>query len=189
MPSFQRNARDFSNYLSALFTKTITPHEPLRYSFPGGNQALIAFRNRYATLGNGSIIRVFHTIGPNLQQKHKVTTLENSYIFILGSDPDAEPFVRYDYVPLEAEDPAYRYPVGHLHIDATAPHYNAYIAPYESKLLRSIHFPTGRIAIEDFIELLIVEFHVPVVNSDEQAALRLLRESRDTFRNEKQTKR
>jgi len=190
VPPFPRNARKFGDHLSSLFTRTITPDEPLVTSvIPGTDQAFIRFRGEYAKLRNGSLIRILQTIGPNPEYKDKVTTLEYSYAFIIGSDPTAEPLVRYEYVPMKVNDPTYHYAIGHVHIDAPAPNYDAYIKPYEAKPLRSVHFPTGRIAIEDFIELLIVEFHVPVPNGDEQAAIRLLRESRDTFRNQKQTRR
>ena len=82
--------------------------------------------------------------------------------------------MRYEYVPtMPQQDPTYRYPIGHMHVDATAPHYEQDMRPYEDKPLRSIHFPTGRISLEDFIELLIVEFHVPTLalDGDEEAAI------------------
>lgn len=134
------------------------------------------------------MIRIFQAITPNPDDRNKVTTRIYSYAFFIDANSDTEPFVRYDYVPqTAAADPTYRYPIGHVHIHATSDRYDSYIASFENKSLKDVHFPSGRISVEDFIELLIVEFHVPVVSGDEQAAIQLLRKSRDEFRQDKQT--
>ncbi len=194
MPSFRRNTRPFTAYLSSLLTRTITEHRPLTYRFlPGRDEALLRFRDAdedgYVLLENGCMLSISQRIGPNLDpgKEHKITTL--AYLYALRVSTDIkEPLVRYEYVPQEAASPDYPYPKGHMHIYAAAPDYDALMQQYGSKPLYRIHFPTGRITLEEFIRLLIIEFHVPTHGNEPQKALALLDESQQVFLQEKKTK-
>jgi hypothetical protein len=194
--SFQRNIPGFTDHLSRLLTQTIT-HHPLVYKIlPGGGQALIRFREDdaaskavYVPLKNDCSLCVLQRVGahPDPEEKDKLTTLEYLYAFRIGRDPAHEPLVRYEYVPEQAASGNYPYPKGHVHLSAEVPEYAELIAPHENKPLHQVHFPTGRITLEDFIELPIVEFHVPTHSSKEDA-LALLEASRRIFLEEKKTK-
>ncbi|MDN5696564.1 MAG: hypothetical protein L0G70_01165 [Rubrobacter sp.] len=80
----------------------------------------------------------------------------------------------------------YEYPTAHLH-------FNGYSEDYESfylenkKALHKLHFPSGRISLEDFIEHLIVEFGLLSEHKKRQA-VQLLEESRSTFETSKRTR-
>jgi hypothetical protein len=186
-PLFQRNARGFRKHLSSIVTRTIT-HQGLALDFiKGDTEAYIYFHGDYARLQNGCTLRILQRIGPNPKVESKVTTLEYIYAFRIGSDPTREPFVRYEYVPELAAKSDYPYSKGHVHLSATAPDYDELIKLHEKKPLHQVHFPAGRISLEDFIQLLIVEFHVPTHSSRERA-LALLEESRRVFLEEKRTK-
>lgn len=185
--SFRRNAQEYREYLSSIATQTIT-RQPLACDFIGGKQqALIHFRNGYTLLGNRCTLRILQRIGPHPSDEAKVTTLEYLYAFRIGSDPQQEPLVRYEYLSELAVPEGYRYPRGHVHLSANVPEYDKLIERYEKKPLHQVHFPAGRISLEEFIELLIVEFHVPTHNGLEQARA-FLKESRQVFLEEKKTK-
>jgi hypothetical protein len=185
--SFQRNARAFAAYLSSIVTQTLTRQSLVCDVIKGKAQALIRFRGEYVALGNGCTLRILQRIGPHAEDKNKVTTLEYIYAFRIGSDPQKEPLVRYEYLSELAVPEGYRYPRGHVHLSATVPDYDEFIERHEKKPLHQVHFPAGRISLEDFIELLIVEFHAPTHNSQEEA-LAFLRESRRGFFDERKTK-
>ena len=194
--SFRRNVPGFTEHLSSILTQTITDH-PLVYKYlPGRNQAVIRFRGGdlparpvYTPLENGCALCVLQRVGPHPdpEKEHKVTTLEYLYAFRIGADPTTEPLVRYEYVPEQAATEDYPHPKGHVHLSADSPAYTALIAPHEKKPLHQVHFPTGRITLEDFIELLILEFHVPPRGSLQEARA-LLDKSRRVFLQEKKTK-
>ena len=186
MPSFQRNAPQYSNYLSSLLTRTIT-HQGLVCRIIR-NRATIEFPNEYTTLGKSGSLRVLQKIAPNATHADKVTVLSYSYAYVIGPNPDEEPLVRYEYVPEQVARGDYPYPVGHMHIRATSRQYDAFMASHDKKPLHRVHFPTGRISLEEFIRLLIVEFHVPTRNNDPIQALALLDESRRVFLEQKKTK-
>jgi hypothetical protein len=190
-PSFRRNSAGFTEYLSSLLTRTITHHPLTATPIPGREQARLRFRDAdsdgYVPLNNGCAIHIRQRIGPHPEDQQKVTTLEYLYAFRIGADPAHEPLVRYEYVPEEVAHSDYRYPKGHMHISMDAPDYDAFIAPYETKPIHQVHFPTGRITLEEFIRLLIIEFHVPPLN-DVASALALLEASQRGFLEEKKTK-
>lgn len=195
-PAFRRNAPGFTEHLSSLLTQTITEHPLVCKFLPGRAQALIRFRGDdtqstrvYVPLRNGNSLCILQRIGPHPdpeKAKDKVTTLEYLYAFRLGNDPTREPLVRYEYVPEEAANESYPYPKGHVHLSASVPEYDTLIAPARNPF-HQIHFPTGRICLEDFIELLIVEFRVPT-HGDRAEALKLLRGSKHVFLEQKKTK-
>lgn len=142
---------------------------------------------RHAPLQNGYLLRIYQRLAPHPDYKEKVTTLQASYALILGDDPDTDWFVRYDYEPEEGRNPNYQYPVAHVHINATSQLYDSHVTRYGGETLSSLHFPTGRLAIEDFIEFLIVQWRIPVCQGTSDEAVRFLRTSAETFRSEKQT--
>ncbi len=187
-PSFQRNARAYTDYLSTLVTRTICPHEPLICTFvrDSTDQALISFRSRTATLGNGCLVRIFQRIGQNREYKDKVTTLQYSYALALGEDVDNQWIVRYDYDPEEGANPTYQYPIAHMHVNATSTHYEEYAARHDNRSFEDIHLPTRRLSVEAFIELLIVQFHAPC-SMNKPDAIKFLRESWEIFLNQKMT--
>lgn len=113
-------------------------------------------------------MRILQRIGPRPEMKGKVTTLEYIYAFRIGSDPQKEPLVRYEYLSELVIPEGYRYPRGHVHLSATVPEYDELLERHERKPLHQVHFPAGRINLEDFIELLIIEFHVPTHNAREK---------------------
>jgi hypothetical protein len=130
---------------------------------------------------------VVQRVLPNPQGRTwKVTTAEYSYTYLLPPGSDDDWLLRYDYVPEEAANPEYKYPVAHVHFNGTSEPYDNFKMP-EKKPLPKIHFPTGRIALEDFIEYLIIEHKVPTQH-DEQEALALLAESREEFHKKRRTR-
>ncbi len=94
--------------------------------------------------------------------------------------------LRYDYVPEEEENLEYSYPVAHIHFNGTSEVYDNFKMTGK-KPIPKLHCPTGRIALEDFIEHLIIEHHVPT-HGDEQEALALLTENRDEFHRQRRTR-
>ncbi len=144
-------------------------------------------RERIVTLGNGCQIYVFQRILPNPEDPRKVTTAESSYSYGLGQNLEDDWLIRYDYVPERAEsDPEYQYPVGHVHFGGNSETYEAFEMD-DKKPLHKLHFPTGRISLEDFLEHLIIELGVPARQGKENA-LELLAESRRIFEDEQQTR-
>ncbi len=124
---------------------------------------------------------------PNPQGRTwKVTTVEYSYSYLLPPGSDEDWLLRYDYVPEEAGNPEYKYPVAHVHFNGTSKAYESFTIPGK-KPLPKIHCPTGRIALEDFIEHLIIEHRVPT-HGDEKEALALLAQSREEFHRKRRTK-
>ena len=186
---FRRNARGFCTYLSSILTRTITRQALACEFIRDGTQAVIRFKGDYAALGGGCTVRILQRIGahPDPLKEHKVTTLEYLYAFRIGADPAIEPLVRYEYVPELAAAGDYPYPKGHVHLSADSSDYAALIAPHEKKPLHQVHFPAGRICLEDFVELLIVEFHVPPHRSKKETRA-FLEKSRQVFLQEKKTK-
>jgi hypothetical protein len=149
------------------------------------NVALIRFRpeRRYVELGNGSFVSVLQRLVPDLDDVSGIRTTAYSYSYALGPNPDEDWLVRYDYVPEMAARPDYPYPASHVHVNATSELYQAFVeAPGQRRPLSRIHFPAGRIGLEDFIEHLIVEFGVPVLyGRGKEEALEILAESRERF--------
>jgi hypothetical protein len=137
-------------------------------------------------LGNGCEIRISQIIVPNPNEPQRVTTTHYSYSYALGPDPDADWILRCDYVPEEATNPKYRYPIAHVHFNGTSESYEGFPIP-DKKPLPDLHCPTGRITLEDFIEHLIIELRVPAHGTPE-AALALLSESREEFHRERRTR-
>lgn len=187
---FERNARNFGNYLSDLLTKTIAPNYPLRCIISGvKDEAFLEFRAGKALVGNGCSLRISHVIAPNPDEPEaKVTTVRYSYSYALGPDPDRDWLLRYEYRPDLVGDPSHPYALAHVHLRAESQPYTSYMAPHENKPLGDIHFPTGRISIEEFVRLLIVEFHIPTPGRAEQGALTFLDSSLEGFR-DRQTRR
>ena len=188
LAAFERNAEEFSDYLSSLLTKTITEH-PLR-PIIRSRAAFISFRGakRFGErprieLGNGCRIQVSQIILPNPEHpRRKVTTAEYQYSLLLG--PDSKDWLlRYEYVP---EQVAKKRPVAHVHFNGTSEVYNTFNMP-EKKALPKLHCPTGRLPLEDFIEYLITEFNVPT-KSGPKEALAFLAENREKFYREKRTR-
>lgn len=136
-------------------------------------------------LGNGCQIRVGQTILPNPEAPTGVTTLEYMYSYVLGPDPSTDWLARYEYEP---EKKANRYPVPHVHFNGTSAAYDQFAARQPDKALRDLHFPTDRIAVEDFIEHLIIEYDTPT-HSGKNAALTFLNESRREFHERHRTRR
>ena len=189
--AFRRNAPLFTAHLSSLLTRTITDH-PLVCRFrSNGSQARVHFRDGdetdFISLANGCDIAIIQRIGPHPELENKVTTLQYLYAVRIGSDLAREPLVRYEYVPEEAARPDYPYPRGHAHFGGEAPGYRDMINQFEHKPLHQIHFPTGRITLEEFIELLIIEFHA-VTRMNKGDAIALLRSGRGVFLDQKKTK-
>jgi hypothetical protein len=191
--AFERNARAYNDYLSSLFTRTITEH-PLRPIIrPHG--AFISFRGaeRFGDspnveLENGCRIRVSQTILPNSEDHSKVTTAEYSYSYALGPDPDKDWLLRYDYVPDEpVRNPEYEYPVAHVHFNGVSEAYDR-LDQAEDKPLHKLHCPTERITVEDFIEHLIIEFDA-LTGEKRTVALALLAQSRRRFHEQERTRR
>lgn len=195
--AFERNARGFTDHLSSLFTRTITDVSLGARVIPedetSPHTALIRFQDRdrnptEVVLDNGCKVRIRQRILPHPEKpEDKVTTAEYSYAYGFGENLDEGWLVRYDYVPEMAEsNKEFEYPVGHVHFNGRSEAYDALEMEGKKQLAR-IHFPTRRISLEDFIEHLIVEMGVPT-KSGKEAALKVLAESRDTFKQEKQTK-
>ncbi len=195
-PSFERSAREFADALSSLLTRTIT-YQPLVCSFVGRlNVALLQFRpdpelpeRRYVELENGCWVSVLQRVVPNPEDPDRVRTAAYSYSYSLGPNPDEEWLVRYDYVPERSQDPEHPYPASHVHVNATNGSYDEFMASSgEDRPLSQVHFPTGRISLQDFVEHLLVEFRVPILyGRSMREALEILEEGREEFR-EKRTR-
>jgi hypothetical protein len=190
--AFVRNARKFNDYLSSLFTRTITDH-PLR-PIIRGNIAFISFRGAEhlgrgpsIELENGYRIRVSQTVVPHPEYPAKVTTTRYSYSYALGPNSDRDWLLRYDYVPdAPTRNPGYKYPVAHVHFNGVSDAYNR-LDQAEDKPLHKLHCPTERITVEDFIEHLIIEFDV-LTGSKRTAALELLANSQREFHDQYRTR-
>jgi len=192
--AFERNARGFTDYLSSLFTRTITDVSLGSRLFfdkeTGLDNVLIRFQDNERQpveleLDNGCRVRIIQRIIPNPDKpEKKVRTANYSYAYGFGENLDEGWVVRYDYVPERAQrDEDYEYPVGHVHFNGHSEAYGR-LQMEGKKELDRLHFPTRRIGLEDFIEHLVVEMKVPTKRGKE-AALEVLAESRETFENEK----
>jgi hypothetical protein len=156
--------------------------------------AFIAFRGakRFwdspnVELANGCYIQVRQVVLPNPEEPMGVTTVDYSYSYALGPNIDRDWLLRYDYVPeATTRHPDYRYPVAHVHFNGVSAAYDAFHIP-KKKELPSLHCPTDRITIEDFIEHLIIELKVPT-HGDRDEALEFLAESRREFHSKLRTK-
>ena len=182
-PRFRRDALRFREHLSSLLTRTIAPDHPLACRFyPGGDRAQLELRDGVAPAGDG-LMRVSQLIGPSRQPGRTVRTLKYSYLYAVGPDPDTDWLVRYDYEPYQAEiDPSYRYPIAHVHFNGSSPAYAAYAsARVQGRPLERLHFPTRRISLEEFVELLIVEFGAETPGRTAEEALDFLAESLEGF--------
>lgn len=86
-----------------------------------------------------SVTQVFRVIPhPGLEGQYKANTQEYSYRLLAGPGDDTE-MLAYHWHP---QEPGVSYP--HLHIK-------------ESK---RIHFPTSRVCLEDFVSLLMRDYHI-----------------------------
>ncbi len=183
--SFARDARDFSDYLSSLVTCTIAPNDPLVYKIlPGGTRAHIELRGTVARVGDKGGIRIFQVIEPAAPGSDRtVTTLTYQYLYGLAPNPRIDWLVRYEYELLEYQNnPKYRYPIAHMHLNASSALYEACMGSQETMPLGDVHFPTRRITLEEFIELLIVALHVPTPGRSQQEALTILADSLEGFK-------
>jgi hypothetical protein len=139
---------------------------------------LISFRDfGDVELPNSLRIRIFQRIRLDPEDPRKGITAEYSYSYGVGDDLNRDWLLRYDYVPEEAADPEYRYPVGHVDFNGASRAYDAFRVPGK-RPLHKLHFPTGQITLEDFIEHLIVELRTPA-RGGERVALEVLVRSRE----------
>jgi hypothetical protein len=92
-------------------------------------------------------------------------------------------------VPERAQDSEHPYPASHVHVNATNRYYDEFMRGLgEDRPLSQVHFPTGRISLEDFVEHLLIEFRVPVLyGRSVREAIEILDEGREEFR-EKRTR-
>lgn len=172
----------------------VTDH-PLTCRIPEdeeGTQAFIRFKgqdreSRTITLGNGLRVYVYQRVLPNPKDHRKVTTAEYQYMYGYGVPLKEHWIARWDYVPEEEGNPEYDYPVAHVHFNGSPRAYDE--LPVEGKTpFHKLHFPTKRIAFEDFLEHLIVELKVPLRSGiDKKKARELLADSRRGFE-DKRTK-
>ena len=187
--ALRRNAPQFARHLSSLFTKTVTDHA-LKCTFffnreRDRHNALIRFRDkRGIRLDNGCHIRIVQRVVVNPDDYSKVTTAEYQYVYGFSEDLDNEWVLRYEYVPEQAEfDPEYKYPIGHVHFNGVPDSYERFEMD-DKKPYPDLHCPTKRIALEDFIEHLILELRVPTKVAKEDC-LALLAESRREYEGKK----
>jgi hypothetical protein len=191
--AFRHNVEEFNDYLSFLFTRTITDH-PLR-PIIRPRVAYISFEGarRFGDspsieLKNGLQIRVSQTVISNPEDPEKITTARYSYSYALGSSGRTDWLLRYDYRPdVPARNPGFRHPVAHVHFNGTSDAYAEFV-DVEEKPLKDLHCPTDRITVEDFIEHLIIEFDTPT-HHGKNAALALLDERRREFHQRLRTRR
>ena len=162
------------------------------------SSALISFRNPQqgvqgvgqregVELPNDCRIRIFQRIVPNPRGRTwKVSTAEYSYSYALGPNYDRDWLVRYDYVPEEMENPEYKYPVAHVHFNGASQAYENSAIP-DKRPIHRLYCPTARVALEDFIEHLIIELRVPTRSATDEA-LALLAQSREEFHRKLRTR-
>jgi hypothetical protein len=190
-PAFRRAAQEFADQLSKTLTRTISLI-PLRCRFVRGkNEANLTFvppaedpNRRYVELANGCWVNVHQRLVPNANDPKIVSTARYSYSYSLGPDFDADWLVRNDYESEVEGNPDYPYPVSHVHVNGTNEAYTEFVknTQGEDKPLSDVHLPTRRISLEDFIEHLIVEFKVPLLEGKTVAEiLTILNEGRSQF--------
>lgn len=185
---FRRRATNYTDYLNTVLTGTVSP-DPLQLSLLQGDVGLVEFRNSYAEIRAGVSLRIFQSFRPNPDDKTKVTVEAYSYALVLGDIPEQDWIVRYEYERGKSTDRQHPYPDAHVHFNATSEAYESYRGRGgKGRELDRVHFPTGgRISMEDFVEMLIVDFGVPPRrNLDDARAI--LNESRRGFE-ERRTKR
>ena len=107
-----------------------------------------------------SVTQIFRVVNdPNTAGQYKAKTQEYSYRLLKSGNTESE-IVAYHWHP---QDPGVRYP--HLHVKAAHPR---------------IHFPTSRVCLEDFVSMLMRDFHVrPKLSHDE--CKRILSKNKEAF--------
>ncbi len=185
---FARRANDYKDYLNSVLTGTVSP-DPLRLTTAPGDVGLLQFPGMYAELCPGVSLRISQSFRPNSDDPTKVTVHAYSYALVLGGNPEQDWIVRYEYELGKSRAERHAYPDAHVHFNAISEQYNAYRGGVgTARELDRIHFPTGgRISMEDFVEMLIVDFGVRPRRSLEEALV-ILRDSRSGFE-ERRTKR
>jgi hypothetical protein len=190
-PAFRRKAQEFADELSKTLTQTMSP-VPLRCRFVRGkNEASLTFvppqenpDRRYVELANGCWVNVHQRLIPNRTNPKIVSTARYSYSYSLSPNFDDDWLVRYDYEPEEVDNPEYPYPISHVHVNGINESYTEFMDRQgESKVLSDVHLPTKRISLEDFIEHLVVEFRVPLLEDKTEEEVRdILEEGRRRFK-------
>ena len=106
-----------------------------------------------------SVTQVFRTIpDPQNKKQFKATTQEYSYRLLEEGEQDLE-ILAYHWHPHE---PGVKYP--HLHV----------------KEIQHVHFPTSRVCLEDFVALLIRDYHIKP-NRPHSEYNRLLEKNKKSF--------
>lgn len=183
---FKGNAQRFAKHLSSLLTRTLPIDQPLACDViynrrEERHNARIQLRQQTVKFKNGCSIRILHRVISNPEDHSKVMTAGYSYAYGFGELFKDGWLARYEYDPEQAiKDPDYEYSIAHVHFNGQSNGYNPDAIP-KGKALQDLHFPTRRIALEDFIEHLIVELGVEPRGSKE-AALGILAESRGGFK-------
>lgn len=170
----------FQDRLNRTLNKTVT-HARLRAVAlsPSPRFATITYFDQTARhafsavpLQNGCClsIRMDIRVVPN-----GVTTEATSIAYRCPSSNSSDDWIfRYEYERARAEAGDYRYPVAHLHVNATPLCYRGV------KAFPDLHLPTRRLSLEAILRHLIVEHDVPVLG-DRDAALTFLDEQQADF--------
>lgn len=144
----------YVDYLNEVFNQTITASRLILLQHASKDFHITCFQDkgRLPLKLNPEGWLHFRQIGSI--QSGKVVVTESRYSYSLSPDPDNEEqwVFRYDYcVNLEKHVPH-----SHIHLNAAR----------GNQQLRRIHFPTGRVSIEQIIAHLIIEWGIESKRSD-----------------------
>jgi len=113
-------------------------------------------------LENGHFLYLVHRVCLRRKERY-LTTLEYRYVYQADANNPDSWIVRYEY---EREPQApYRYPVTHIHVNATPSAYSG------QKPFPDLHLPTGRLTVEDLIRHLVHEQQIAPISPDWEAIL------------------
>ncbi|MBI4491995.1 MAG: hypothetical protein HY690_04310 [Chloroflexi bacterium] len=172
---------DYVRHVNQLLNRTVT-HSRLQLIHAPGDPT----RAVIARIQDGVLLPL--ELGPDawldVQQELQVdvaaeTVLLLSYRYVYGRGPNSKDeqawIFRYEYE--RKVQPGYPYSPAHLHINV-----EGLSAQVGSKTFKKLHFPTGRVSLEQVLTHLIIEFGVEVLGEAQHPeargrALALLRES------------
>lgn len=141
--------KEYASYLNSIFNQTVTDSRVT--VFQNKNNSVL-----YITRHQNLVVlplelkphRYLHFMQrATVQPDDKIRIEECRYAYSLSDDPDNEKswVCRYEF---SLAPNKFRYPHAHIHVNA------------KEHDIKHIHFPTGRISIEQLLAHLIIEHHV-----------------------------
>ena len=163
--------------LNQTLNRTIS-HARLRFQSQSTEASVIAHRDQRSglpsalRLGNGKCLSILLAV----RLDAGVVTTDSTSIGYRCSESyyGADWIFRYEYERRAAATGDYRYPVAHLHVNATPQCYDG------PKSFPSLHLPTRRLSLEEIVRYLIIEHEVPTLGPPAEA-LAFLNAQQDEF--------